>query len=813
MKSIRALDVRIGKHGFLTVYKILDTRYKILTALPLLVFFTLAFLPLRAEAATLYFTAPPEQVFVGDEFMVEVRLESRGDAINAVRADIGFAPDALSTLSLSRGDSILRLWPEEPSFANVSGNVSFVGGLPHPGFSGARGLIGTMVFSAERAGKIELQFRETSEALRNDGTGSRVPLSLGRFAISVLEPPVGYTPRVISQAPDRSPPDQFEPVIGRSADAFDGNYFVAFSAYDRGSGIDRYEVQEIINGIEYPWRTKTSPAVLEYQSGDLRVRVKAIDRAGNETIGEVRADLPPSTPTPLPIFAILAAAALVILAFLMLRKKRPVDGGRSGGASGARAIILLLFVALAVFAPGGGVIPVAQAAGATFSITPASGTFAPGRAITATVRLHSGGNPVNAAEATINFPPDTLRVTGVSRAGSIFSFWPVEPSFDNQKGVVSFSGGSPAPFSGSSGAVMTITFVVERAGEGAVNFSGGRVLLADGKGTNVFAGAQGAAWTFAVSAPAPVPAPAPSGLSKALLVSSPTHPDQEKWYATSTAVFQWPLPADAREVALLLDQQPISTPTVSYRPPIQEKRVENIPDGVWFFHVRVRSGNGWSESSHFRFQVDITPPEPFTIGFPQGRETQSAQPVVNFAATDRTSGLSYYELRVGDGDFFTVASRVEHNPYTLPVQSPGTRVMIVRAVDAAGNATEAREEFTVRTVSDLRARSSSPWLAVLILLLLVVFAGGLRYVVRLRGRVRHETREADEAIHRAFDLLKEDIQEQIRLVGRAKSGRNLSRGEERVVERLKRDLEDAERFIRKELRDIEEVLNRHRLGR
>lgn len=103
-------------------------------------------------------------------------------------------------------------------------------------------------------------------------------------------------------------------------------------------------------------------------------------------------------------------------------------------------------------------VPLAQADGATLNIIPASGEFTVGKTMTAAINLHTGGNNINVVEATLNFSTDVLRIVSVSKANSIFSFWPVEPTFDNNQGTMSFVGGTPASFSGSSGNLLNITF-------------------------------------------------------------------------------------------------------------------------------------------------------------------------------------------------------------------------------------------------------------------------------------------------------------------------------------------------------------------
>lgn len=99
-----------------------------------------------------------------------------------------------------------------------------------------------------------------------------------------------------------------------------------------------------------------------------------------------------------------------------------------------------------------------------------------------------------------------------------------------------------------------------------------------------------------------------------------------------------------------------------------------------------------------------------------------------------------------------------------------------------------------------------PLLAILILILL-----GLWYVwykiMERKKRIRKEVSDVERALHKAFDLLKEDIREQVKLLEKAKSKRKLTEEEDKIIKHLKKDLDDAEKFIKKEIKDIEREIN------
>lgn len=59
------------------------------------------------------------------------------------------------------------------------------------------------------------------------------------------------------------------------------------------------------------------------------------------------------------------------------------------------------------------------------------------------------------------------------------------------------------------------------------------------------------------------------------------------------------------------------------------------------------------------------------------------------------------------------------------------------------------------------------------------------------------------AIHKAFELLKDNVREQIKMLERARTKRELTDEEEKIIRHLRKDLDDAEKFIRKEVEGVE----------
>ncbi len=126
-------------------------------------------------------------------------------------------------------------------------------------------------------GTTSLQTQDI-QVLRNDGSGTPEPtlnvtstLHLESQAVGGFIPPV-----------DKVPPEPFSVYLSLLAN---DKYYAVFSAVDKGSGIDHYEIAE----KRFPfqsllWTPAQSPYLLRDQYLTSDVYIKAIDHAGNAYI-------------------------------------------------------------------------------------------------------------------------------------------------------------------------------------------------------------------------------------------------------------------------------------------------------------------------------------------------------------------------------------------------------------------------------------------------------------------------------------------------------------------------------------------------
>lgn len=97
-----------------------------------------------------------------------------------------------------------------------------------------------------------------------------------------------------------------------------------------------------------------------------------------------------------------------------------------------------------------------------------------------------------------------------------------------------------------------------------------------------------------------------------------------------------------------------------------------------------------------------------------------------------------------------------------------------------------------------------PLVALIVLLMSILWYGWHKFSL-LRKRLRKEVREVESALHKAFNLLKEDIQKQIKMLEKTRVKRQLTKEEEKIFKQLKQNLDDTEKFARKEIEDIKNI--------
>ncbi len=279
----------------------------ILLALPILFFGVIS----DAEAASLYIDPAFSSLSRGDSVTLAVRLDTdelAEECINAVDGVITYSENIIP-VDVSVGDSIFSIWVEQPVIDKEKRTITFAGGIPNgycgriPGDPRLTNTLIKLIFrspgfsigNTSGSSTAQIAFAPETTAYINDGFGTKADLALYGTSLDLNDTAGAtivdtWTEAVIT---DNIPPEEFSITLEKGATAFSGKYFVVFNTTDKQTGIDQYQIIEepVTNKWSFawgradaPWVTARSPYVLEDQSLNSVIRVKAIDKAGNEYI-------------------------------------------------------------------------------------------------------------------------------------------------------------------------------------------------------------------------------------------------------------------------------------------------------------------------------------------------------------------------------------------------------------------------------------------------------------------------------------------------------------------------------------------------
>ena len=244
------------------------------------------------QAATLYLEPESGEYHKGDVFIIDARINTEKECINTVEANLNFPQDILEVVDFSEGDSILSFWIEKPVAEQSKGLIYFSGGIPAgycgeiPGDPGRSNLLIRIIFRVKEnsAGVAGLRFLENSQVLLNDGFGTQAKLSVKSANFNIISDSSSVIKSEWQQEIDKDiyPPEPFGIQIDRDIFIFNNQYFIIFSTVDKQTGIAYYEIKE----AGKDWKKGESPYLLEDQTLKSIIKVRAVDKAGNEAIAE-----------------------------------------------------------------------------------------------------------------------------------------------------------------------------------------------------------------------------------------------------------------------------------------------------------------------------------------------------------------------------------------------------------------------------------------------------------------------------------------------------------------------------------------------
>ncbi len=306
--------------------------------------------PLFSNAAAIYLDPPFAELYRSDAVVASLRLDvdrDIGECINALDITIGYS-GSIAPVDISLGRSIVPLWIEQPTINADSRTITMAGGIPN-GYCGRvagdmnlTNIIADIVFRLP--GTTEILENPASvtiiaaTAYLNDGFGTPVelrtfPAEYSLYDEAGVEIRDDWTSIVLA---DKTPPEPFDITLIKGGLETGGRWFIEFNTTDKQSGISHYEVMEerdiknsffSFGAANAPWIQVPSPYILDDQSLRSLIRVKAVDKAGNEYVATL---LPQNTsPDPLQILLLVLVVAAVlgvlIVGWLFWQKRRRIS--------------------------------------------------------------------------------------------------------------------------------------------------------------------------------------------------------------------------------------------------------------------------------------------------------------------------------------------------------------------------------------------------------------------------------------------------------------------------------------------------------
>lgn len=285
----------------------------------ILFLFVLAIIPSGIVfAAGISLKASSDVVGIGEQFYVDVLLDTQDGSYNAVEGSVEFSPDTAFLVRIEDGKSMFNTWIQKP--IQESGKISFSGIAPN-GFSGVidpfnpksklPGPVLRLVFNGIKPGNLDFS---TSKfyITKNDGLGTIEELNPSYLSVK-LQNTDNYF--VFNNENNSNP--QIETEIIKDKNLFDNHYALVFRATDKSSGIKSVMIRE----GNRPWKEINSPYLLQDQTRHSAISIRATSYSGVTIITKIDA-IPYNFRVK--YFIIVAVLFVLSMTLIYIRKNRAI---------------------------------------------------------------------------------------------------------------------------------------------------------------------------------------------------------------------------------------------------------------------------------------------------------------------------------------------------------------------------------------------------------------------------------------------------------------------------------------------------------
>jgi len=225
-----------------------------------------------------------EVVGAGEQFYVDLMLDTEGESINTIEGNITFQNDNISFIRYEDGKSMVNLWVKKPSLDSDKNTLSFAGVMTN-GFNGVidpfnpkyklPGQIIRLVFEGEKPGVSSFSTSIFNLNLNNgEGTSITAQPSNGIIKIGDFVNNQKYNDKQNSLP-------TLDAYVIRDPNVYNNKYVLIFKAFDKSTGIKYVEIKE---GNKSWVVVKDSPYLLKDQSRRSTIYVQAMNNQGASVV-------------------------------------------------------------------------------------------------------------------------------------------------------------------------------------------------------------------------------------------------------------------------------------------------------------------------------------------------------------------------------------------------------------------------------------------------------------------------------------------------------------------------------------------------
>lgn len=267
--------------------------------------------PMQSFAMSIFFETSRPMYGIGQEFIVDVNLDTETNVVNTISGEIIIPSQNLQFIDIIDGGSSVLFWIDRPKYNPDTSSIVFSGITPG-GISGESIELFSIQLKTLQESQSKLEVKNIA-ILLHDGQGTQLSASFVPRTIFVSKDVSILDEEVFPG--DKEAPEDFTPSIVQDPNLFNGKFVLVFATQDKLSGISHYEVKE---GFFNGYSIAESPYILKKQNLSRLLYVKAIDKFGNERIAIVH----PQKKIFNEVFFLISCILIVgVISFLYFKKR------------------------------------------------------------------------------------------------------------------------------------------------------------------------------------------------------------------------------------------------------------------------------------------------------------------------------------------------------------------------------------------------------------------------------------------------------------------------------------------------------------